>query len=1071
MKRSFKILAELAAIVVVGLTVLIAFAAYQLSTGPISLDVLTPYVQRGLNEVVENYKVKLGGTMLAWSQAERDLNIVVKNVRVTNRDGAEQAFLPEIAIGLSIRALIVGEFRPTRLEFFKPRLRLVRGAGGRIALGDPSVNPPDLVKGMGTAKEFKLSRDISNGGEITKMVLGSLLKRSAPDHPLYYLKSISLSGAAIVFEDARNHFRLTSPTSELLLVRDKDGIAVSAHLDLTADGKIAPVDLTGGYLVATKKFELVARFKNLPLARLSNLAETLAPLATVRLHANGDLGLTMDANGRIETIALDATASAGEMNIRGLYSKPVEVRALRIKARVEDDLKRFKLDHLMADLGGAKIDISGEIVQKGKQTSVALDVTARNVTIIDLKRLWPKWFWPGTRGWINENIDQGKVGRADTRVELTFALGPDGKSRGIDVRRIDGEFDFAGLKIHYFKPLPPITGLSGRAKISKDAILFEGDTARVRSLRLEDGKVHITGLGKGNSEGLKVEAVARGPLPTALALLGHPRLNFLKGIEIDPREVSGDMAARLAIELPLLKDVTFDMIKIVAAANLRDVNVPKVALDADVTDGELTLQMDKKGMDMSGSIRLGGVPAHLVWTENFYSGARFRGRYGVKGEIDDDGRERLGLSSEPHVTGPLAFDLVITRFNDKSTGISGTLDVTKSALAFNEIEWTKKPGTSGFARFSLNLEDNKIRSIPNLSVKAGDLDALGSIRFAPDGIAVESFDFSKLVFGGSNIRVSGKARKDGELNLSVTGASIDVQPFLKSRRKEGLERPLSLKVDVEEAHVGPGPPISFVQGSLSRRNGDWRNMTIRGVVGKKRKPVLLRITPGKDMRNLTITSSDAGATLRSMDINDDMIGGRLIITGKYDDTKPGAPLTGMFRVKKFQMVRAPLMAKVLGALSLGGILNALSGKGVAFDQLEAPFTKTSEDLRLKDARAYGGALGFTAKGWVDLDKDELDIKGTVVPAYTINKLFKWIPILGNLLVGETGSGLFAATYHMRGSLANPEVSTNPLAAFTPGITRRLFDIFDSPSKKLPVGKGESPAKSSVPIKRIPRSSE
>ena len=147
------------------------------------------------------------------------------------------------------------------------------------------------------------------------------------------------------------------------------------------------------------------------------------------------------------------------------------------------------------------------------------------------------------------------------------------------------------------------------------------------------------------------------------------------------------------IELPLLKNVTFDMVEVVAAANLRDVKVPKVALDADVTDGKLTLQVDKKGMDVKGSIRLGGVPARLAWTENFYSGARFRGRYKVKGVIDDAGRKRLGLSSEPHITGPLAFDMVISRFDENRTGISGTLGLEKAALVFNEIEWTKKPGT------------------------------------------------------------------------------------------------------------------------------------------------------------------------------------------------------------------------------------------------------------------------------------------------------------------------------------------------------------------------------------------
>jgi hypothetical protein len=182
-KRSFKILAELATIIVVGITVLAAFATVRLSMGPMSLDILTPYVERGLNAEGGNFKVTLGGTVLAWSKADRDLDIVVKNVRVTNRQGAEQAYVPEIAIGLSIRALISGEFRPTRFEFFGPRLKLIRGADGRIDFGDPASRGSAPPKGESTAKESKDGRDIPICGEITATAFGSLLTRPPPRSP------------------------------------------------------------------------------------------------------------------------------------------------------------------------------------------------------------------------------------------------------------------------------------------------------------------------------------------------------------------------------------------------------------------------------------------------------------------------------------------------------------------------------------------------------------------------------------------------------------------------------------------------------------------------------------------------------------------------------------------------------------------------------------------------------------------------------------------------------------------------------------------------------------------------
>jgi len=141
-KRSFKIIAELIAVVVAGLTVLVGFSAYRLSEGPISLDFLTPHIAEGLSAEGGDFKVTLGGTVLSWSKADRDLDIVLRHVRVADKEGATQAYVPQLAIGLSVRALIVGEFRPTRFELVGPALRLVRGPDGQFAFGDAALPGP-----------------------------------------------------------------------------------------------------------------------------------------------------------------------------------------------------------------------------------------------------------------------------------------------------------------------------------------------------------------------------------------------------------------------------------------------------------------------------------------------------------------------------------------------------------------------------------------------------------------------------------------------------------------------------------------------------------------------------------------------------------------------------------------------------------------------------------------------------------------------------------------------------------------------------------------------------------------
>jgi hypothetical protein len=66
------------------------------------------------------------------------------------------------------------------------------------------------------------------------------------------------------------------------------------------------------------------------------------------------------------------------------------------------------------------------------------------------------------------------------------------------------------------------------------------------------------------------------------------------------------------------------------------------------------------------------------------------------------------------------------------------------------------------------------------------------------------------------------------------------------------------------------------------------------------------------------------------------------------------------------------------------------------------------------------------------------MQGTIVPAYALNSIIGNIPLIGSLLLGGEGQGLFAANYRATGSAADPQVSVNPLSALTPGFLRRLL---------------------------------
>jgi uncharacterized protein YhdP len=126
----------------------------------------------------------------------------------------------------------------------------------------------------------------------------------------------------------------------------------------------------------------------------------------------------------------------------------------------------------------------------------------------------------------------------------------------------------------------------------------------------------------------------------------------------------------------------------------------------------------------------------------------------------------------------------------------------------------------------------------------------------------------------------------------------------------------------------------------------------------------------------------------------------------------------------------------VGALT--DALSAFSGSGLEFNQLIAPFTWEKGVLTLRNARTAGSSLGITASGRIDTNNDTVQISGVIVPAYVINSLIGNIPLLGPLITGGQGSGLFAINYAVEGPVAQPRVSTNPLSVVAPGFLRGIF---------------------------------
>jgi hypothetical protein len=187
-----------------------------------------------------------------------------------------------------------------------------------------------------------------------------------------------------------------------------------------------------------------------------------------------------------------------------------------------------------------------------------------------------------------------------------------------------------------------------------------------------------------------------------------------------------------------------------------------------------------------------------------------------------------------------------------------------------------------------------------------------------------------------------------------------------------------------------------------------------------------------------VTTTDVGDLLQALDKTSRIEGGELELDANIVRQQPSPEAEGRFVVREFNARNAPLLARLLTVASLQGIGNLLGGQGIAFQRLEAPFALRNQLLKLGRGRLYGSQLGLTFEGWINLDNDTLDLTGTIVPVYGVNRTIGQIPIIGQLLRGSEGEGAFALTYGIRGPIGDPTIWVNPLTALAPGFLRELF---------------------------------
>jgi hypothetical protein len=1002
------------------------FGIWRLLQGPVELNWLAPYLETAFDRAGIGLKVAVTGVRFGLDRTTQQLDLRATGVRVSLPDGAPLASFPEMATSFALGSLLRGRLEPTRVVVERPVLQLVRDPSGSVSaqIGSGDQAPPNLGPQM----------------------LENLAGPREADAPLGLLRELSIRGATVRVDDRRSGHTWEADGVDLAVVRSAKGVRGDFSLAVPMGNSLPEVRAYYRYFADRQVLDLEMKIDGVRPDDIPPLIPELAQLQHLEAPISGTLRTRIDlAHHRAMGSRLDLALGKGQLHSDWLPTGSVALEKGQVEVVYAPEASEARVEKAVFDLGGGtELDLDGTVGGLTSELIATLPAASpghltakfaaalKHVPITRFGELWPVSFSPGGRRWILANIHHGVLEEATLR----GAVDLDPTTHGATVLNADGGLRYHDLTISYFDGLPPARNVNGTARFVGDRLDFTPTGGHVNGLKVTGGTLALSNLNE-HDQWATIDLAVSGPLQDALDVLDAKPLHYAHAIGIDPAQASGRTETQLHFKFPLLADLKVEAIEYRAKATISGASIAKAALDRSLTDGSLALDLTSAGARLRGTARFAGIPAKLDANVPFHAKGGTHPVYKIALTLDHDAQRRLDLDFAPdRINGPIAADVTYTVDGPARGEATALLDLRDATLAIPEAGWKKPSGQPGSAKVVLDLENDQISRISQVAIRAPGLDGHFVAGLAADHKHIDQVTIERLVVG--NTEVSGTVNRHGNGWMAdIHALRVDARPLLKEAASGApsspSSQPLAVTARVDQLVLGPQRELVKLTANLVRTSGTWQSGRIEASYPNGHR---LSLRFGENGR-LSFRSDDFGAALQEFDIAGGIVGGQLTIDGTFSQAGGQRTLQAHVEGQNYTLVHAPVMARILAFPSLTGFASMLSGAGLPFSTMRGDFSLSGARLTIDRVLAFGEAIGVTAKGWIDLDRDWLDLQGTVAPAYMLNSIIGHMPVIG--LLGGGSQGLFAANFRLSGASGEPQVMVNPLSALAPGILRQLFD--------------------------------
>ena len=291
----------------------------------------------------------------------------------------------------------------------------------------------------------------------------------------------------------------------------------------------------------------------------------------------------------------------------------------------------------------------------------------------------------------------------------------------------------------------------------------------------------------------------------------------------------------------------------------------------------------------------------------------------------------------------------------------------------------------------------------------------------------------------NQLRLNRKQKNTYELFGEEFNANSLIANLLENKEDEQskvFKNEINLNLKLNKVYIDDDNIIKNLNGNLHIKDNKVYNTNIAAIFGNDEN-LTFTINNNNGKKIITLFSSRAEPIVHRYKFIKGYRGGYL----DFYSEKVNNISRSKLNIYNFKLKKLPVLTKLLTLASLQGIADLLSGEGIGFNEFEMNFKNKGDLMTIDEIYAIGPAISILMSGYVEHDK-LVSLRGTLVPATTINKTIGSIPFLGKILVGEkTGEGVFGVSFKIKGPPKNLETTVNPIKTLTPRfITRTLEKI-------------------------------